>query len=90
MKRDPTITQTIASAACASLAEHLRDGLKTIADLQARATALASSIGTDDAEGPTELAELVLLAQSAMAQFRVVTEQLKTLVAGLVPTAEQH
>jgi hypothetical protein len=68
----------------------LRDGLKTIAELQARAAALASGIGTDAGEAPTELAELVLLAQTAMAQFRVLTQQLKALVDALVPTAEWH
>jgi len=90
MKRDRTITQTVASAACASLAEHLRDGLKTLAELQARAAALASGIGTDDAQTPTELAQLVLLAQSAMGQFRVLTQQLKALVDALVPAAQPH
>lgn len=90
MKRDATITQTIASAACASLAEHLRDGLKTITELQGRAAALASSIGTDDVEAPTELAELVLLAQAAMTQFRDFTRELKALVDALVPTAATH
>ena len=90
MQRDAMITRTIASAACASLAEHLRDGLKTLAELQARAAALASGIGTDDARTPTELAQLVLLAQSAMGQFRVLTQQLKALVDTLVPTAERH
>jgi hypothetical protein len=32
----------------------------------------------------------VLLAQAAMAQFRVLTSELKTLVDALVPTAELH
>jgi hypothetical protein len=90
MKRDAMITRTIASAACASLAEHLREGLKTIAELQARAATLASGIGTDDAETPTELAELVLLAQAAMEQFRILTQRLRALVDALVPTAEPH
>ena len=90
MKCDAMITRTIASAACASLAEHLRDGLKTLAALQARAAALASGVGIDKAEAPAELAELVLLAQSAMGQFRVLTQQLKALVDTLVPTPERH
>ena len=90
MKRDATITRPIASAACASLAEHLRDGLKTIAELQARTAALATDIAADDRDTPTELAELVLLAQTAMEQFRDVTQQLKALVDALVPTADRH
>lgn len=87
---DGTITRTMASAACASLAEHLRDGLKTIAELQTRAAALASNIGAHDRGTPTELAELVLLAQTAMEQFRDLTQQLKMLVDVLVPTADPH
>jgi hypothetical protein len=90
MTRDATFTRTLASAACASLAEHLRDGVKTITELQARAAGLAGRIPADDRDTPTELAELVLLAQAAMAQFRVLTSELKTLVDALVPTAELH
>jgi hypothetical protein len=64
MKRQAAVTRPTASAACSSLAEHLRDGpLKTIAELQARAAALARNAKVDDGEYPLELAELVLLAQ---------------------------
>ncbi|HJR70237.1 MAG TPA: hypothetical protein VKA43_09380 [Gammaproteobacteria bacterium] len=80
----------MASAACSSLAEHLREGLETIAELQTRAAALASLIATHDGGTPTELAELVLLAQTAMEQFRDLTQHLKTLVDALVPTADLH
>jgi hypothetical protein len=63
------------------LAEHLRDGpLKTIAELQARAAALPHAVGAD---GAAELAELVFLAQTAMAQFRELTRELETLVGAL-------
>jgi hypothetical protein len=92
MKHDAAITRSKTSAACAALAEHLRDGpLKTMAELQTRAAALADRIGADDAEAANELAELVLLAQSAMTQFRVLTGELKALVNALTePTADKH
>jgi hypothetical protein len=74
------------------LAEHLRDGpLKTIAELQARAAALARSAKVDDGEYPLELAELVLLAETAMGQFRELTGELKALVDALAaPRPDQH
>jgi hypothetical protein len=74
------------------LAENLRDGpLKTMAELQARAAALAGRIGADDAEAPRELAELVLLARAAMSQFRELTQELKALVDALAePPADKH
>jgi hypothetical protein len=92
MKRHATVMRATTSAACASLAEHLRDGpLKTMAELQARAAALAGRIGADDSDAPSELAELVLLAQTAMSQFRELTRELKTLVDALAePTADKH
>jgi hypothetical protein len=68
----------------------LAEGLKTIAELQARSAALASKVAADDRDTPTELAELVLLAQAAMTQFRDLTRELKALVDALVPTAATH
>ena len=89
MKRPATISRRTTSAACASLAEALRAGpLKTMAELEARAGALASRVGSDDREAPNELAELVALAQTAMAQFRRLTRELKTLVDALA--AKRH
>jgi signal transduction histidine kinase len=88
MKRHAMVTRPTTSAACATLAEHLRDGpLKTIAELQARAAALAVRIGKNDGDAPDELAELVLLAQTAMAEFRDLTRDLKALVDALAPSA---
>jgi len=92
MNRRATVTRPTTSAACASLAEHLRDGpLKTIAELQARAAVLATRIGTDESEATAELAELVLLAQTAMGEFREITRELKALVDALAPpTPDRH
>ena len=67
--------------AAASLAEHLRDGpLETLDALRMRAKQLAIAIESDQREYLPELAELVGLAHTAMAEFHEFTRELTTLV----------
>jgi hypothetical protein len=91
MKRHATTSRPTASAACASLVAHLREGpLKTLAEIETRAAALASRVGKNDRDAPDELAELVVLAQTAMSQFRRLTRQLKALVDALAAPPGRH